>query len=531
MAINKYIAVLLAAVAVAACNKTNSINVASKVDEDFVNTYRALENSRTPTSRVSSDTISASEGVWLGSRSTAMPHRNELPSKFEGENGITIIMEDPVSLTDLSNSIFEITGLRVQIDGQVSPEKSSTALNISHSGKLSELLSKVANDLDLLWYYDRENIVFYETETKTFNLYALGTDISFSSRIQTDDSNQVSLESNLREWEEIERGITSILDGVANAKFTVSRSLGTITVTASPSVQKRVGDYIATQNKRLSQQISIDVKVLQVSIQNANAFGLNLGAAIQSSTGLNLVANPSNNLSADTKSAASGLNLAVLSAVDAAGVAVPGVDADSPLSSAAGSTALIQALARQGKVSLMTNASVTTRNNRVAPVSNVRTMGYVKRIESRTFTAVETSSVEQDNLETGFSMQLLPNILDGGRVLLLFKMSLRDLIRMNTAQIGGADGITLQMPEVEERAFMQEVIMESGQMLVISGFERQTNDDTRYGTGDADFMALGGSRETSATRDVLVVILTPQVHVSPMDSEKAIARDFGAPLN
>lgn len=516
MAIRKYVlmACIFSAALGAACNKTQSAKVAAAVDDDFVNASIALDSTRQPQSRVTSDTISASDGVWLGSRSTAVRRGFDLPARFETGNGITIIMDEPATLQQLSNSIYEITGINVSIDGQVSSEKLGKTISLSHSGKLSDMLTRVATDLDLLWQYDREDIVFYETETKTYNLYALGTDISFSSRISTDDSNQVSLESNLREWDEIERSITGILDGVPNAKFSVSRSLGTITLTAGPSVQKRVAGYISRQNRRLSQQISIDVKVLQVSITNTNAVGLNLTAAISSVAGLQIASNASNNITG-----ASGLNVAV--AEGASGALAP----------AAGSSALIQALARQGKVSLMTNASVTTRNNRVAPVSNVRNTGYIKRIESRTFTAVESSSVEQDTLETGFSMQLLPNILDGGRVLLLFKMSLRELIRMNTETIGGDNGITIQMPDVEERSFMQEVILETGQMLVISGFERQANDDTRYGVGEADFMALGGSRESTSQRDVLVVILTPQVHVSPMDSERAIMREVGAPLN
>ncbi|MCL2629162.1 MAG: hypothetical protein FWD33_00480 [Alphaproteobacteria bacterium] len=521
MLIKKYFVIALAAVALAACNKKHSTQVAGEVDDGFINAFRAMEQSRMPQNRMTVDSVSASEGVWLGARSTTIRHRNDLPRRFEGENGVTIVLDEPATLNSLAGTIHEVTGIHVTIDGQISSEKLARTFQISHSGKLSDLLTRVANEADVMWYYDKESIVFFETETRTFNLFALGTDISFSSRIQTDDSNQVSLESNLREWDEIERSITGILDGASSARFTVSRSLGTITVTASPSAMKRVGDYIARQNRRLSQQISIDVKVLQVSIQNANAVGLNLTAAIQSVGGLRLASNPSNNLSADTIGAISGLSVAVL-------------DNATTLGSAAGTTALVQALASQGKVSLMTNASVTTRNNRVAPVSNVRNTGYIRRIESRTFTTVESSSVEQDTVETGFSMQLLPNIIENGRVLLLFKMSLRELIRMNTAQIGGgggSPGITIQMPDVEERAFMQEVILESGQTLVISGFERQTNDDSRFGIGEADFMALGGSRETSSARDVLVVILTPQVHISPMDSERAAMREFGAPLN
>lgn len=522
------------------CTHKQSAKVAASVDHDFNNIYDAFEMAKNPRAKVATgDTVSMSEGVWLGDTSLLVDHRNSLPSQFETDTGVTILLSEPVTLQVLANNINSVTRIPVKIDSQVSSEKLKKTMNIAYTGKLSGLLSQVATDLDLLWYYDKTSIVFYETETKTFTLYALGTDISYQSSVQTDDGNQVFLESTLKEWDEVESTISSIVGRSENANFNVSRSLGTITVTAPPSVLNRVGEYIARQNKRLSQLVTIDVKVLQVSISNDSAFGLNLAAAINAASGLNLVANPKNNL-ATTE--ASSMNIAVLSNTVSAltgathmenGASVSGAYTNEQinngsLSGLAGSSALIEALAKQGKVSLVTNVGVTTRNNRVAPVNNTKTTGYIKRFESRNFTTVESSTVDQDDLETGFSMQLLPNILENGKILLLFRMSVRELLKMSTQTIGE---VTLQLPEVEERSFMQEVIMESGQMLVVSGFEKQTNNDTRYGLGDPDFMLLSGSRETAAQRDVLVVILTPQVLVSPMDVERNIQQHWGAPLN
>ena len=524
----------------AGCATKESAKVAASVDQDFVNAYDAFEMAKNPRAKVASgDTVSMSEGVWLGNKSVVLEHRNNLPSQFETDTGVTILLNEPVSLQVLANDIYSVTGIPVKIDGQISSEKLKKLVNVAYTGKLSGLLSQVATDLDLLWYYDKSSIVFYETETRTFTLYALGTEVAYQTAVSTDDSNEVSLESTLKEWDEVESAISSIIGKSDNADFTVSRSLGTITVTASPSVLARVGEYIERQNKRLSQLITIDVKVLQVTISNDSAFGLNLAAAINSTAGLNIVANPKNNL-ASTE--ASSMNIAVLSnavsaltgATHTEGSATVGGAytqndiMNGSLSGVAGSNALIQSLAKQGKVSLVTNVGVTTRSNRVAPVSNTRTTGYIKRFESRNFTTVESSTVDQDDLETGFTMQLLPNVLENGKILLLFRMSVRELLRMSTQTIGE---VTLQLPEVEERSFMQEVIMESGQMLVVSGFEKQKSEDTRYGLGDPDFMALSGSRETAATREVLVVILTPQVLVSPMDTERTIQQHWGAPLN
>ena len=510
----------------AGCAKTESQKVASAVDQDFINAYDAFEMAKNPRAKMSGDTVSTSDGIWLGNQSTILDHKNNLPKEFENDSGITILLNEPVSLQVLANNIHSVTGVPVKIDSKISGEKLKKTMSVGFTGKLSQLLSQVATDLDLLWYYDKKAIVFYETETKTFSLYALGTDMSYQSSIHSDDGNSVSMESNLKEWEEVEKDIGGIIDGSANAKFTVSKSLGSITVTAPPSVLSRVGDYIDRQNRRLSQLVTIDVKVLQVSITNNSAFGLNLGAAINSATGLSMVATPGT----PAITGASGMNIAVLSG---AASAEKGIANNGALGALGGTNALIQALAKQGKVSLMTNVGVTTRNNRIAPVSNTRQTGYIKRLESRNFTTVESSTVDQDTLETGFSMQLLPNILENGKILMMFRMSIKELITMHTEHISGganATGVTIQMPEVEERSFMQEVIMESGQMLVLSGFEKQNNDDSRYGIGDPDFIALSGSRETSSTRDVLVVILTPQVLVSPLDTERNIQQHWGAPL-
>ena len=538
--IKMFVMCVLGVTVLVGCATKESAKVAASVDQDFVNAYDAFEMAKNPRAKVASgDTVSMSEGVWLGNKSVVLEHRNNLPAKFETDTGVTILLNEPVSLQVLANDIYSATGIPVKIDGQISSDKLKKMVNVAYTGKLSGLLSQVATDLDLLWYYDKNSIVFYETETKTFTLYALGTEVAYQTAVSTDDSNEVSLESTLKEWDEVESAISSIIGKSDNADFTVSRSLGTITVTASPSVLARVGEYIERQNKRLSQLITIDVKVLQVTISNDSAFGLNLAAAINSTSGLNIVANPKNNL-ASTE--ASSMNIAVLSNTVSAltgathtegGTTVGGAYTqddimNGSLAGVAGSNALIEALAKQGKVSLVTNVGVTTRSNRVAPVSNTRSTGYIKRFESRNFTTVESSTVDQDDLETGFTMQLLPNVLENGKILLLFRMSVRELLRMSTQTIGE---VTLQLPEVEERSFMQEVIMESGQMLVVSGFEKQISQDTRYGLGDPDFMALSGSRETSATREVLVVILTPQVLVSPMDTERTIQQHWGAPLN
>ena len=134
------------------CAKRESAKVAASVDQDFINAYDAFEMAKNPRAKVASgDTVSMSEGVWLGNKSMVLEHRNNLPSKFETDTGVTILLNEPVSLQVLANDSYSITGIPVKVDGQVSSDKLKKLVNVAYTGKLSGLLSQVATDLDLLW--------------------------------------------------------------------------------------------------------------------------------------------------------------------------------------------------------------------------------------------------------------------------------------------------------------------------------------------------------------------------------------------
>ena len=167
--IRKIVLCILAVGALVGCAKEQSAKVAASVDTDFINAYDAFEMAKNPRAKVASgDTVSMSEGVWLGNKSVALEHRNKLPAKFETDMGVTILLDEPVALQVLANDIYSATGIPVKIDSQVAQDKLRKTVNVAYTGKLSGLLSQVATDLDLLWYYDKNSIVFYETETKTF---------------------------------------------------------------------------------------------------------------------------------------------------------------------------------------------------------------------------------------------------------------------------------------------------------------------------------------------------------------------------
>ncbi len=496
----------------AACNEKVAESVTSQVKNDYAEATNALEQAKNPMKGSSNDTISISSGIWLGNESTTREHRDPLPKKLETPMGVTIATDEPQDLSELANQIYTLTGIPVEVDNLVE-DSSLEEITVNYTGPLSGLLTTIGTDLSLRWYYDNGKIKFYDKETKTFTLYALATETNYSST--TGDGEKVSLQttSTLKEWEEVENTLKSL---VTDGEVSTSQSTGTITVTATHHTLDRVGKYIREQNRRLSKLVTINVRVLQVQIDNANTVGLNLTAMFTGDSGLKLASSTSN-------------PYAALDNANQVSFAV--ADATGGLSNLNGTNAAINALAQQGQVSLVTSAVVTTRNNRIAPVNNTQTFQYVKGFETNPTSndqSAQTLTVEKE--EVGFNMQLLPNILENGRILLMFKMSLKELISLEQQSFGTADNPTvIQMPKIEERSFLQELVLKSGQTLIMTGFEKMSNRNDQYGIGDPDFMTLGGGKNTESKRDVLVVIITPQVLTSPLDPEERLSNRFGTP--
>ncbi|MHA1540435.1 MAG: hypothetical protein ACTSXL_00570 [Alphaproteobacteria bacterium] len=515
MQIKSFLTFLVLAIITVGCNEQVSQSVNNQVRQDYREAVRANEKAKNPLKKTTNDTVSVSSGIWLGSDSVKNEHKEPLPLKLETPQGITFVADEPNSLISIAGEIYSLTGIKVVIDDLID-QNNIEKIKLSHTGPLSELLNTISTDLGLYWFHEKKKITFYQKETKTFTVYSLPTDTVYNSVIGNEEGENLSIQTsvNLKEWEEIENALKGI---VQNGEVSVSRSTGTITVTAGPSTLNRVGAYVREQNRRLSKLVAITVKVLQVSLEDENSVGINWNAFFQDASGLQLISETINPFA--TNEGVQTLSVAVDSS------------ATGSLAEAKGSSSAFNALAKQGKVSVVSTATVTTRNNRIAPVNSTQKFKYVDSF---------STSAQGENLNTtdfkpveetvGFSMQLLPNILENGRILVMFNMSLRELLSWDEQSFGGGDdAIKVRMPRIDERSFRQELVLKSGQTLIMTGFEKTKNSDTRYGIGDPNFMGLGGGKDTKSARDVLVVMLTPQVLQSPLDPEERLSNQWGTP--
>ncbi|MBQ7413618.1 MAG: PilN family type IVB pilus formation outer membrane protein [Alphaproteobacteria bacterium] len=529
------------ALLLSACNyyvdKTNK-----KIETVLERTEEYRQRSEIPDLPEAVDTVRMHNDIWLGNSSMKIMEGDPLPDELEQDDSITLAIAQDSTLSLLAQEITDLTGIEVRLDDlKAENAVPQEAVAVDYAGKLSGLLNYLSNRYGVWWRYKNGKITLFTKETRIFSIYALPTESKMSADLKGASmggdipdvgSSSLSTSVDLALWNSIEEGVKQVLGDQGKVVF--SKTAGTATVTASPFVMQRVASYIANWNEKLSRQVAISVKVLQVQLENSDAYGLNLNAVFKSNNISTVFTGPSGAIAGDG-ALAGALSMTLLR----------------PTSRWKGTQGIIQALSTQGKTSLVTSASVTTLNNKVAPVQITTSKNYVREVSvTNNYGSSTTSSdtdLDTDTLNYGFSMEILPRILDHGRLVLLFSMTLSNLLELErfttgnqgtsndsssedegsttTNDDGDNEVTTVQLPKMEMRGFLQEIMMTSGSTLVLTGFEKVTQNISTSGIGEAKVNLLGGTANNEATRDVMVILITPEVLESPMSPESRM-RDF-----
>jgi type IVB pilus formation R64 PilN family outer membrane protein len=270
-----------------------------------------------------------------------------------------------------------------------------------------------------------------------------------------------------------------------------SPATGTLTVTDTPAILARVEKFIERENRTLGRQVLINVTVLSVSLSDEDNYGLNWDLVFNELSRRYGIKNTFGAGQSGTSFSASVLNTSS--------------------SKLAGSSVLINALSSQGRVRKETSASVAALNHQPVPVQVARQTAYLKSSQTTITANVGSSTSLTPGLVTsGFTMTVLPSLLDNGTVILQFSTDISTLRRLNTVSSSGSNGGSqIQTPEVDTRNFLQRVAMKSGQTLVVSGFEQMESGMERQGVGKPSIFAFGGGLSARSNKEVIVILVTP----------------------
>ncbi len=384
---------------------------------------------------------------------------------------------------------------------------------------LEGLLDLVTARFGLSWRKMGRSVSIFYLDTKTFNFYAIPSATEMQSVIQSgtsvaagisnggsgDSSASGSLSgtmgSNQTTAVELKTSITDDLAKNVQSMLTpgvgrmaISSATGTLTVTDTPEVLARVESYLEDQNRNLTKQVLLNVKVLSVTLTNKDSLGIDWNLVYQSLT---------NKFGFSFKSAGEldpSANSGAISILD---------NATGRAGQFAGTSLIVQALSQQGKISMITSPSVTTLNLQPVPVQVARQTSYLASVQSTNTAQVGiTTALTPATVTTGFNMNLLPYVMPDRRLLLQYSINLSALRRLRSVTSGNS---TIEIPEIENRIFSQKVRLKSGETLVLSGFEQSTDGGSQAGVGEKNNILLGGSSMAERRHDVIVVLITPIV--------------------
>lgn len=392
--------------------------------------------------------------------------------------------------------------------------QSGKRIDARFKGKLVDFLDQVTARLNLFWRYDPDErrIIIHQYDTKTFTVYAMpgDADLNFivdnqsstssgsannttggggntgGTTSQSTSGQSVSISASIKSWSDVTASINNMLSPAGRVYG--NASMGTVTVTDTPLVLAEVKRYIDNLNKILARQVTMQVKVYNVELDDQNQIGIDWNAVYNKAD-----------------------DFALSYAVPAIGVeqAVSGFTAAvmKKNSKWSGTEAFVKALEEQGHVSLVTSTSAVTLNNNPVPVKVADETTYLASSQSGSTgtmgTSTLTTSLIPGRVVTGLTMTLLPKVVDANQLMLQFAMDMSALKDIATISSGDQ---SIQAPKIATKSFVQKVAIRSGETLILSGFNSDENSFNHGSTLD-----IPGKLKVGQKRVVTVILITPLV--------------------
>eukprot|EP00887_Chlorella_sp_A99_P003776 scaffold31.g3776.t1 len=382
---------------------------------------------------------------------------------------------------------------------------------------LAGFLDTVTARFGLSWEYRNDTIRIYYLETRVFRVFArnakttMKTTVVAGTKVQSSSSSG-SMGSNPSsgsgessggsiQTTEItsEDSITDDIRNTLNAMHTsgtppisYAASTGTVMVTDTPDVLDQIETYLNAENKVLTRQVLFFVQVLEVELNNTDQLGIDWSAVYKTLSG-NYGLSLTNNFAVDSNAmSASG---AVLNTATGSAAAF------------AGTKFIINALSRQGKVVTSNQPILRTLNLRTAPLQISTETGYLAQSSTtQTPNVGSMSSLTPGIIVTGFNLNLSPMITQGKTMLLDFDMNFSPEPTITRKESGKA---AIEVPTTNKRLFRQSISIESGQTMIISGFEQSTERSEKAGVGETYNWIFGGGGRTSGRRMAVAILVTP----------------------
>jgi type IVB pilus formation R64 PilN family outer membrane protein len=512
---------LCAAVLVQGCAVPSS-QVEQAVGEQSLTAQQLQE--RSAQQRRQESVLTRVKGNYVGGLPVELGHKVTLPQAFQD---VTLRFPDAPNLRVVAERITAVTRIPVSLaaDAVVASAGPSTAgaaiapldpasvgssgmIPMDFRGHLADYLDQVSARSGLGWSYFNGTIQISRQVTRTFQLAASPGSVSYGSRVSKGSSastgstggtgaattgsftgaSDTGVEAKqLSAWDAIRLTITSMLG--SNGRLNLNEVTGTVVVTDTRTVVDQIGRLIEHENNLLTRQVSLQVQMLTLEINDQSQLGVDVNPIYKALSG----EVRSSVVGSLTGASAGSLSFNVLSG------------------RGAGSSVNVRALEGLGKIVGNTSTTLVTTHRVPVPLAQFATQGY---LASTTASSGGASSggagvpgLTPGSVTTGLFISALPTILDSGALLLRLSVDNSTLKAIESQSTGSGQTFQqIQIPSVTGIKSDHNITLHEGQTLVLVGMSSESI------TGQNQLGLLGGSMVNRKARQVQIISVTPRVH-------------------
>ncbi len=313
----------------------------------------------------------------------------------------------------------------------------------------------------------------------------------------------------------------------------ISREAGLITVSGNVEQMQKVKSYIKKLQKRLQNQVLIDVKILSVELKDEKKTGIDWTKMLESlSLGYNLQKNKDstkNITNSDGKTITKSNNYANEQISDTTSSnTLDNInslvnDVDNTLDYASSGTftlnaniqigEIISILKQNGTVKSISNPKILTLNNQPALISSGNEYFY-RTSQSNVVAGDTTTQSSNENIEsifTGVLLDITPAISDDNTIILKINPSISNTIEA----VGLSNSARTMPPDVTRKQISAVIKVKDGNRLILGGLITSSNDyEDRKVPILGDLPILGNifkhTRKSQKLTE-LVIIITPHI--------------------
>lgn len=458
----------------------------------------------------------------VNNQETKPPRQEEsLPAVFQKR--LTLRSLD-VGLKTVLNKIAQITGFNLIADPEVDLKVnvSVDAMDVPVWQALNDILFPLSYGFKV----KDKDLIILSKETRTFkitlppNVQDFSDTISNESWTKSDDTNSSnsissgvnsnmnikvgarlfveSKASDISFWKDIEANLAKMLS--AQGRYSFNKLAGIVVVTDNPVVLEKVSKYLELVNQEAQKQILVEVKILEVTLSNKAAFGIDWNTIYKNLGGLNQLA-LSSNFALENIVSPGLFTLTAAGPKDGSGTSQEGI------------SALIKALEEQGRVEVISQPKVMLLNNQSAMVQVGTVTNYVANTTTTTTQAgLASTSATTDQVQEGVSLRLMASILDN-EVLVQLTPVVTTLDEIRSINMGG--GTTIEAPKTSTKSMHTLVKIKDGSTIAVGGLITSNDNKTEKGIPVLRKLPLLGRlfeyRSKSSDRTELVIFLTPKI--------------------